>query len=244
MSVGFHRDCDARQLEVTNNKKGKYHVRIYLKDIIGFAQHQLKGTYGLGYLLTLTRNNDSAALNKDNAINDAEIKINSIHCYVPHYTPSIARQATLFKQIQSKTPTQLEHPERSTLMKEVNTRNLWSFELRTQESINVPIWIFIGFQQMDRQNSQSLNKDTFFRPPLTNAHVVIGTERYLDNSLSLNYNDDDFSQGYGQIKEAFNALTQDDILQPYISEHDFRSTNDVDNKEWFIRFRYTISEKL
>ena len=30
-------------------------------------------------------------------------------------------------------------------------------------------------------------------------------------------------------KEAFKALTKDDILQPYISEDDFRSSNDVDN---------------
>ena len=37
------------------------------------------------------------------------------------------------------------------------------------------------------------------------------------------------SQSYGQIKEAFKALTKDDILQPYISDDDFRSSNDVDN---------------
>ena len=29
--------------------------------------------------------------------------------------------------------------------------------------------------------------------------------------------------------EASKALTQDDIIQPNISEHDFRSSNDVDN---------------
>ena len=38
----------------------------------------------------------------------------------------------------------------------------------------------------------------------------------------MNYNDDDYSQGYGQIKE---ALIKDNILEPYISEDDFRSFN-------------------
>ena len=114
-------------------------------------------------------------------------------------------------------------------MKQVNTQNFWNFELGTQEGINVPIWIFTGFQQMDGQNSQNLNNDTFYRPAVTSAHVVIGRERYPDNSLLLNYDDDDYSQGYGQIKEAFKAITQDDILQPYIPEHDFRSSNDGDN---------------
>ena len=32
-------------------------------------------------------------------------------------------------------------------------------------------------------------------------------------------------KGYSQIKEAFRALTKDDILQPYKSDDDFRSSN-------------------
>ena len=42
----------------------------------------------------------------------------------------------------------------------------------------------------------------------------------------MKYNDDDCSQGSGQIVEAFRAQKKDDILKPYVSEHDFRSTND------------------
>ena len=79
---------------------------------------------------------------------------------------------------------------------------------------------------MDRKISQNSINDNFYRPPVTSAHAVIGTERYLDNSLLINNDDDDYSQGYGQIKKIFEALTQDDILQPYISEYDFRSSND------------------
>ena len=90
----------------------------------------------------------------------------------------------------------------------------------TQEGIKVPIWIFVGFQQRDRQNSQSLNDDTFYKPPVTSAQCIMGTEKYPDSGILLKYNDDDYSQGYGQIKEYFKALTEDDILRPYISQHD------------------------
>ena len=41
----------------------------------------------------------------------------------------------------------------------------------------------------------------------------------------LNYDDDDYTQGYAQKKEAFRALTKDDILQPYTSDDDSRSPN-------------------
>ena len=74
-----------------------------------------------------------------------------------------------------------------------------------------------------------MNNDTFYRPLVTSAQCIIGTEKYPDSGILLNYNDDDYSQGYGQIKEAFKALTKDNILQPYISEHDFRSSNDVND---------------
>ena len=39
------------------------------------------------------------------------------------------------------------------------------------------------------------------------------------------YNDDDYSQGYGQIKEAFRTLTKDDMLQSYKIDDNFRTSN-------------------
>ena len=89
--------------------------------------------------------------------------------------------------------------------------------------MNVPIWIIIGFQQRDRQDFQYLNIDTFCRLPVVIAQCTIGTEKYPDAGIFINYDDDDYSQGYHQIKRVFKALTKDDILQPYISNDDFRA---------------------
>ena len=107
-------------------------------------------------------------------------------------------------------------------MKEVNNQNLCKFELGSQENMNVPIWTFIGFHQRDREDSQNLNNDTFCRLPVVSVQCIIGTENYPDSEIMLNYDDDDYAHGYAQIKEAFRALTKDDILQPYISDDDFR----------------------
>ena len=64
--IGFDRSRDRRLRGLTNNEniKRKYHVRVMLKDIFGFAEHREKATYGLGYKLTLTRNTDNAVLKK------------------------------------------------------------------------------------------------------------------------------------------------------------------------------------
>ena len=71
-------------------------------------------------------------------------------------------------------------------MKEVNNQNLWIFELGSQESMNVPIWINIGFQQRDRQDSQNLVNDTFCRLPVVSAQAFIGTEKYSDAGVLSN----------------------------------------------------------
>ena len=144
--------------------------------------------------------------------------------YSLHATTSLVS-----KQILNKTTTEIENPERSVFMKEVNTQNFWTFELGLQEGVNNPIWIFVVFQQNDRQHDQNLNSHTFVRLPVIFAQVVIGTERYPESGNLLNYDDDDHSQGYGQIKEAFKTLTKDKILHPYISEDDFRSSNEGNN---------------
>ena len=110
-------------------------------------------------------------------------------------------------------------------MGEINNQNLWNFELGSQENMNVPIWIIVGFQQKDRQDSQNLSKDNVCRLPVTSAQAIIGTEKNPDAGILLNYDDDIYSQGYHQIEEAIKAITKDDILQPYKSDQDFRSSN-------------------
>ena len=163
----------------------------------------------------MTRITVNAVFNKDNALGNGKFKINSLDWYVPHYSPNLIEYNKLLNQKTKISPTLLHYPGRSVFTKEVNTQNLWTFELGTQEGINVPIWTFKAFQQMDRQNDQNLNNDTFYRPLVISAQGIIGTEKYPDSGILLNYNDDDYSQGYGQIQASFKALTKDNILQPY-----------------------------
>ena len=155
------------------------------------------------------------------ALANARIKIDHIHWYVTHYTLSTQQQGILSKQISNKISTELIYVERSVFMKEVINQNLWIFELGSQESMNVSIWIFKGFQQRDRQDSENLNNDSFCRSSVTIAQCNIGTEKYPDAGTLSNYADDDYSQGYSQTKEAFRASTKDDILKLYMSDDDY-----------------------
>ena len=244
LSIGFHCSRNRRRDELAQNKnvKDQYHFRIILKDAFGFAEHQKKATYGLGYEQTLTRIKDDSVVDKAAGIADARINIDYINWYVPHYTPSIQQQNISSKQVLSKRPIELRYVERSVFKKEVNIRNLLNVELESQESMNIPIWIVLGVQQGDRQDNRNLNNDFFCRLPVVSAQCFIGTEEYLDAGILLNYVDNDYSQGLAQIKETFRALTIDNVLQPYISDDDFRSSNvrvdDVGYKLYVFDIRY------
>ena len=91
LSFGFDRSRNRRRNEITNNKnvKSKFHLKSLLKDALGFAEHQEKHTYGLGYKLSLTGKKGDSVRDKAVGVADARIKIDHIHLYVPHYTPSI-----------------------------------------------------------------------------------------------------------------------------------------------------------
>ena len=246
LSIGFDRSRNRRRDKLAQNKniKGKYLVRNMFKNAFSFAEGQEKTTYDLGYKLPLTRNKDEAVIVKTGGIADARIKIDHFHWYVPHYIPSMQQQSIMSKQILNKTPLELRDVERSVFMKQVNKENVWNFELGSQENMNVPIWIIIGFQQQERQDSQNLNNDTFNRLPVVSAQCIIGTGKNPDAGILLNYDDDEYSLGYHQIKEAFRALTENDIFHPYITDDDFRSPNvradDVGYNSYVLK--YKISE--
>ena len=77
------------------------------------------------------------------------------------------------------------------------TQKTWQFQIGTQKGINVPNFIFIGFQQPDREASQNLNKHSFCRLPVTSAQYAIGTEKNRHSAIILYYTYEDHSQGYG-----------------------------------------------
>ena len=156
LSIGFHRSKGIRERELTNNKttKGNYHVRIYLKDIFGFAEHQDNCTYGLGEKITLQRNSDNHVLSHPAQDNDAanlalagRVIIDVISWYVPHYTPSILNQKLMLRQIVSKTPTELSYNKRSSYMKDGTTEISWTFELGVGDGFGIPIYVNVAFMR-------------------------------------------------------------------------------------------------
>ena len=116
LSISFHRSNESRERDSTNNgtTKGNYHVIVYLKNVVGFAEYQDNCTYGLGYKLTLQRNSDIRVLSHRAGVDKAAILalagrviIGDISLYVPHYTPNLSNQKLMLGHVVSKAATEL-----------------------------------------------------------------------------------------------------------------------------------------
>ena len=70
----------------------------------------------------------------------------------------------------------------------------------------------------------------------------MGTAKYPDAGILLKYDDELYSQGNGQTQQALKVSTKDDIVQPFLSYHDFISSkirvDDVDHNLYVFDKRY------
>ena len=89
----------------------------------------------------MTRITEKAVLNKDNATNNAKIKINALEWYVPHYTPSLEEYNKLGNQITGKTPTELHYPEKSVFHERIILKNFGLLNYAPKKVLTSPYGI-------------------------------------------------------------------------------------------------------
>lgn len=220
---GFEESENIRRLELTNNKneKGTFFLKIKLTDLFGFADQE-KVTYGLGYTLTLKRNNNNDVIIRDNGVQNAKVVIKDIGWYIPHYTPSLGNQQLVLDQILNKDPTELYYTERTVYRKDVNTNNNWTFDLGSSGE-STPTFVIVSFQARNKIDSQTHDNATFDRLPISNAVLKIGSEKYPVDGIECDYDRDNYVQAYQEIENFYRQHSQTNLLNPFIDLHKFRT---------------------
>ena len=223
LMYGFEESSTIRRQELTNNKteKGTFFVRIKLKDLFGFADQE-KITYGLGYSLTLKRNNNNDPIIRDNGVDAAKINIKDISWHIPHYTPSMENRQLVMDQILDKDPTELYYIERVVFRKDVNTNNNWTFEL-SNSGESTPTFVIVAFQARNKIDSQTHDNAIFDRLPISNAVCKIGSEKYPDDGKECDYDRDKYDQAYSEIENFYLLKSETNLLNPFIDLHKFRT---------------------
>ena len=55
--------------------------------------------------------------------------------------------------------------------------------------------------------------------------MYYGSEKFPDSGINCNYAIDKYSQAYGEVVSCFRHSAKDNILQPYITQKDFVTSN-------------------
>ena len=224
---GFEESTTIRRQELTNNKteKGTFFVTIKLKELFGFADQE-KITYGLGYTLTLERNNNNYAILRGNGVDAAKIDIKDISWYIPHYVLSLENQQLVMDQLLNKDPTELFYTERTVFRKDATTNNSWTFELGNsggEAAQSTPTFVIVGFQARNKIDSQTHDNAVFDRLPISNAVCKIGSEKYPDDGIECDYDRDKYDQAYSEIENFYQLKSETNLLNPFIDLHNFRT---------------------
>ena len=80
-----------------------------MKDVCGFAENQVKTTFGLSYKLTLKKNFYNTVLSLNAATTDGETETERLSWNVPQYTASVIQQQPLKARIIQKLRTELSY---------------------------------------------------------------------------------------------------------------------------------------
>ena len=79
--------------------------------------------------------------------------------------------------------------------------------------------------QRDQFNQQNQKNDTLYRPSAVNAQCITGSEEIPDAGVNCNHAIDEYSHAYGEIVSCFRHSSKGNILQPYITQKDFITSN-------------------
>ena len=219
---------------MTNNRtiKGNLHVRNFLKIVSVLQKITLIVHTAWVINYTLQKNSDNyvlghraGATNADNLALAGRVIIEDLSWYVPHYTRNISNQKLILGHFVSKDATELSYTIRSFYLKNLTTENNWTFELGIGDGIDIPIYVKFAFMQRDQFNQQHQKNDTFYTPSVVNAHCIIVSEKFPDAGINCFYAIDKYSQAYAEIGSCFRRLAKDNILQAYITQKDFISSN-------------------
>ena len=148
--------------------------------------------------------------------------IKDISWHIPHYVPSLENQQLVMYQILDKDPTELYYIERIVFRKDVNTNNIWTFELGSSAE-STPSFIIVGFQARNKIDSQTHDNAIFDRLPISNAVCKIGSEKYPDDGIECDYDREKYDQAYCEIENFYLLKSETNLLNPFIDLHKFRT---------------------
>ena len=190
----------------SSNPIGTFSFRIPLKHIFGFCEDYDKIVYGLKHNLTLTRNNDSDAIYRNDndtagaAMVDGRVILTDIFWFMPHVTPADQYKMELYKIIERKEKIPVGYRMLQCDSASVPQARSFSWRLSVKSSPEVPRFIIIGFQT-NKINNQEGNPSVFDNVDIDNIYAMLNSTRYPTVDYNIDFAKNMFSRVYSDAAE-------------------------------------------
>ena len=203
--------------------RGKLIAHLPLKDIFGFCDSFKKVTYGLGFEVSLKRAENDDVIYRV-AGDAATVTINSIDLMLPVYTPSPEIQAKYLNSISSG-DIQISYFERVSDMRTINTANEYQLDIGSAANVNAPLYLIYAHQTANRATAnQERDSAIFDNADLESSEVTIDTIRYPDEPYVTEFALNKYTEHYREIGDFYREFIGEQILPPYITFEEFKST--------------------
>src|SRR5215469_5779726 len=185
-----------RSFLMSSNPRGSFSFVIPFEHIFGFGEYNKVIYNDVNYELSLTRTStDTLAVYRANGVPDGKISLNSITWRVPHVKLDRVAEEKFRDIILDKKIIPVAFPARTVESSIVPRARTFTWRTNVVSGIEKPRWIIAAFQT-DKINSQEQNPAIFDHVNLTNAHVMLNSERYPINDVICNFPSNDYSVYY------------------------------------------------
>ena len=166
--------------------KVTFSFKIPLKHIFGFCEDYDKILYGMKQTLISTRNNDNDAIFRANAADNGKITFDKISWYMPHVMHADKDKMDLYKFIESKETIPVGYRMLQCVNASVLQTTLFTWNLKSTESTEVPRFIIVGFQT-NKSNNQRQNPTIFNKVGVKNIYATLNSRKYPATDYNISF---------------------------------------------------------
>lgn len=179
-------------------EKGRFQVRIPLKEIFGFCEDYTKVVYGLKQQLTLKRKADTDAIFKAAAADDGKITLDKISWYLPIVEPNDEEKLALMKEIENKAELSIDYRMRQADNITVTQATNFDWRLTIKAGAEKPRYMIVAFQT-GKENNQEQNPSIFDHCNVQSMAVYLNNIQYPRTDYNLNIAQNEFARLFGDI---------------------------------------------
>ena len=205
----------------THSNKGKIKGYLFLADIFGFCKTFKKVTKNLGFHITF-KTNDLQNIIYSSMVDDIKVTINNLYLYVPNFIPNVGTQVMFNEATQNNYEISFDewYTERRVI-----SDTITQLDIGTSQHVSSPKYLNGAHQTRTRADTANKNNNIaiFDYLNLQKYDVEIDSVRYPQDSVLVNYKQNDYIETYKDLKLFFEEYIGEELMSPFISYTDMRT---------------------